>query len=52
MEILSLVTSDLILVKRSKNCLKQRSSTISRITMMLSVDLNKPITHAKCMANS
>ena len=52
MEILSLVTSDLILVKRSKNCLKQRSSTIFRITMMLSVDLNKPIKLAKCMANS
>ena len=52
MEILSLVTSDLILVKRSKNCLKQGSSTIFRITMMLSVDLNKPIKLAKCMANS
>ena len=51
MEILSLITPDLILVKRSKNCLKQRSSTIFRITM-LSVDLNKPIKLAKCMAYS
>ena len=52
MEILSMICSDLILVERSKNCLKRRSSTIFRITMLVSVDLNKPIKLAKCMAYS